>query len=272
MTTITDKKIELVDPRVEDHLDEDKPIRGQKYVLLSFVSPEDVIINKEALFFSKFIESFSTNVKEIFGSIKEKYPETKDVIDSVCDNHKYIFDAKEMDEQYKFFKSVNGQELEAKYHADNKGITTIRGVKVRGCFETIEEAKTRSEFLKKLGDKFHIYVGEVGCWCAWAPDPEFIKDVEYSNTQLNTLMKEYKQNMEDKDAVFESRKNSIVAASQQSIQSEQPMGAETSLSQTPSDALNDEITDNTNTNVELSSIKESIENVDVWSERKQEQK
>ena len=34
MTTVTDKKIELVDPRVEDHLDEDKPIRGQKYVLL----------------------------------------------------------------------------------------------------------------------------------------------------------------------------------------------------------------------------------------------
>jgi hypothetical protein len=272
MTTVTDKKIELVDPRVEDHLDEDKPIRGQKYVLLSFVSPEDVIINKEALFFSKFIESFSTNVKEIFGSIKEKYPETKDVIDSISDNHKYIFDAKEMDEQYKFFKSVKGQELEAKYHADNKGITSIRGVKVRGCFETIEEAKTRSEFLKKLGDKFHIYVGEVGCWCAWAPDPEFIKDVEYSNTQLNTLMKEYKQNMDDKDAVFESRKNSIIAASQQKVGETvgEPVGADTSSSQTPSDALNDEITDDTN--VELASIKESIENVDVWSERKQEQK
>lgn len=270
--TTTDKKIELIDPRVEDHLDEDKPIRGQKYVLLSFVSPEDVIINKEALFFSKFIESFSTNVKEIFGSIKEKYPETKDVIDSISDNHKYIFDAKEMDEQYKFFKSVKGQELEAKYHTDNKGITSIRGVKVRGCFETIEEAKTRSEFLKKLGDKFHIYVGEVGCWCAWAPDPEFIKDVEYSNTQLNTLMKEYKQNMEDKDAVFESRKNSIVAASQQQAAEKvgEPVGADTSSSQTPSDALNDEITDDTN--VELTSIKESIENVDVWSERKQEQK
>ena len=46
--------------------------------------------------------------------------------------------------------------------------------------------------------------------------------------------------MDDKDTVFESRKNSIVAASQQ------PVGAETSSSQTPSDALNDEITDDTN--------------------------
>jgi hypothetical protein len=109
-----------------------------------------------------------------------------------------------------------------------------------------------------LGDKFHIYVGEVGCWCAWAPDPEFIKDVEYSNSQLNTLMKEYKQNMDDKDNVFESRKNSIVAAS--SIDNKQ----------SPTDALNDDITDDTN--VELSSIKESIENVDVWSQRKEEEK
>ena len=72
--------------------------------------------------------------------------------------------------------------------------------------------------------------------------------------------------MDDKDVVFESRKNSIVAASQQ--QAGEPVGAETSSSQTPSDVLNDEITDDTN--VELTSIKESIENVDVWSERKQE--
>lgn len=254
MTTVEDKKIELVDPRVEDHLDEDKPIRGQKYVLLSFVSPEDVIANKEVVFFSKFIESFSNNVRDMFKSIKDKYPETSDVIDNLSENHKYVLDPADLNEQYNFFKSVHGQDLEAKYHADNKGITTIRGVKVRGCFETIEEAKTRSEFLKKLGDKFHIYVGEVGCWCAWSPDPEFIKDVEYANTQLNTLMKEYKQNMEDKDIIFESRKNKIVAESSQQS------------SQTPTDALNDEISDDTN--VELSSIKESIENVDVWSDRK----
>jgi len=71
-------------------------------------------------------------------------------------------------------------------------------------------------------------------------------------------MKEYKQNMDDKDTVFESRKNSIVAAS--SLDNKQ----------SPTDALNDDITDDTN--VELSSIKESIENVDVWSQRKEEEK
>ena len=28
-----------------DYLDEDKPNRGQNYVLLSFLSPEDVLVN-----------------------------------------------------------------------------------------------------------------------------------------------------------------------------------------------------------------------------------
>lgn len=255
MTTTTDnKKRELVDPKVEDHLDEDKPIRGQKYVLLSFVSPEDVIVNKEIMYFNKFLESFSKNVDEMFKSIKEKYPDSNSTIDSLYDTHKYIFDVNDLNDQLKFFKSVHGEELDAKYNSENYGITSIRGVKVRGTFDTIEEARNRSEFLKKLGDKFHIYVAEVGCWCAWSPDPEFINDIEYSNTQLNTLMKEYKQNMEDKDVIFETRKNNVIANSA------------VSASQTPSDALNNDIVDDGN--VELSSIKESIENVDVWSERK----
>ena len=259
MTSET-QKIELVETRVEDHLDEDKPIRGQKYVLLSFISPEDAIINKDVLYFSKFIESFSNNVKDIFNNIKDKYPESKDLIDNVMENHKYILDANELNEQYKFFKSVNNEDLENKYAEKYGAVTSIRGVKVRGSFETIEEAKIRSEFLKKLGDKFHIYVAEVGCWCAWSPDPEFINNIEYSNTQLNTLMKEYKQNMEDKDALFESRKlNSI----QTSIDAQK--------NQTPVDAINEENEDITDTTVNLSSIKEVIENVDVWSERKNEE-
>ena len=42
-----------------DYLDEDKPIRGQNYVLLSFLSPEDVLVNKEAYMFNKFISNIT---------------------------------------------------------------------------------------------------------------------------------------------------------------------------------------------------------------------
>ena len=41
-----------------DLLDEDKPISGQKFVCLSFISPENIIKNKELFYFNKFLKNF----------------------------------------------------------------------------------------------------------------------------------------------------------------------------------------------------------------------
>jgi hypothetical protein len=89
-------------------------------------------------------------------------------------------------------------------------MTTMRGIKVRGVFDTMEEAKNRSEFLKRTDDKFNIYIAQVGCWCPWSPDPNDLQNQEYAETQLNTLMKQYKQNMQNKDEIFENRKNELI--------------------------------------------------------------
>ena len=196
-----------------DYLDEDKPIRGQNFVLLSFLSPEDVLVNKEAYMFSEFIKKFSSDMTALLDGISSKYSDAKDFVDSVKENNAYIFDPKDMSEQYGFYKSVNNQELEASYHRDNNFITSIRGIKVRGVFDTIEEAKNRSEFIKKLDNKFNIYIAQVGCWCPWSPNPDCLENQEYAETQLNTLMKEYKKNMNDKDVVFENRKTTLFNSS-----------------------------------------------------------
>ena len=42
-----------------DLLDEDKAIAEQKFVCLSFVSPEKILKNKEQYFFSKFVEQYN---------------------------------------------------------------------------------------------------------------------------------------------------------------------------------------------------------------------
>ena len=89
----------------------------------------------------------------------------------------------------------------------------MRGIKVRGVFDTIEEAKNRSEFLKKVDDKFDIFIGQVGCWCPWSPHPSDLENQEYGETQLNTLMKKYKENMDSKDEVFEKRKQEAINSS-----------------------------------------------------------
>ena len=41
-----------------DLLDEDKPISGQKFVCLSFISPEEHIKNKELFYFEKYLKNF----------------------------------------------------------------------------------------------------------------------------------------------------------------------------------------------------------------------
>jgi hypothetical protein len=208
-----------------DYLDEDKPIRGQNFVLLSFLSPEDVLVNKEAYMFSEFIKKFSSDMTALLDGIASKYSDSKDFVDSVKENNAYIFDSKDMSEQYGFYKSVNNQELEASYHRDNNFITSIRGIKVRGVFDTIEEAKNRSEFIKKLDSKFNIYIAQVGCWCPWSPNPDCLENQEYAETQLNTLMKEYKKNMNDKDVVFENRKTSLFNSAANQVIPEEPTDA-----------------------------------------------
>jgi len=243
---------ELVSTKEVDYLDEDKPIRGQNYVLVSFLSPEDVIINKDVYFFSKFIEKFSNDMKSFIDIIKEKYPEQKDMINTIEENNNYIFNYKELNEQYNFYKSVSSEELEKKFHIDNNFTTSIRGIKVRGTFDTIDEAKNRCEFLKKIDSKFNIYIAQVGCWCPWSPNPECLENQEYAETQLNTLMKEYKNNMDNRDIIFESRKQSI-ASNAANVPSEDKT----------------EVADKENiiNNIELSHIKEEIEKIDPWSSR-----
>ena len=99
----SDSSTGLVSTKEVDYLDTDKNIRGQNYCLLSFVSPEDVIMNKEAYFFSRFLTQFSKDMNTLFDGIQAKYPDSKEIIDSIKNNHLYISNEKEMNEQYNFF-------------------------------------------------------------------------------------------------------------------------------------------------------------------------
>jgi hypothetical protein len=196
----------LVSTKEVDFLDEDKPLRGQNYVCLSFISPEDILIDKEVYFFSKFIESFSSQMDILLSNLKEKYPDDAQLMNVIKENNSHLFNLKEMNDQYKFFKGLNAQELDAAFLKINDFKTSMRGIKVRGVFDTMKEAQTRCDVLKRMGDKFDIYVAQVGCWCPWSPNPEDLQDQEYSETTLNTLMKKYKENQLDKDSLYEQRK------------------------------------------------------------------
>ncbi len=202
--------IQLVSTKETDYLDEDPPIRGQNYVCLSFVSPEEVLKNKEVWIFERYMSAIGNEIKVMLENLSTKYPEEKGVFTTLLENYNYLYTPSLMQDHYAFFKQFHGEKLEKEFHEVNNFSTTVRGIKVRGVYDSLKEAQHRAELLKKRGDKFDIFIGQVGVWCPWSPNPADVQEQEYAETQLNTVMKQYKQNMELRDVAFEERKAKLM--------------------------------------------------------------
>ncbi len=85
----------------------------------------------------------------------------------------------------------------------------ILGIKVRGVFESYEDAKSHSEKLQKL-DKFHnIFVGEIGKWLPFDVDISNMQTEEdpvYREKSLNQYMKAYKESLKEEEVTEKERK------------------------------------------------------------------
>lgn len=201
----------LVPTSEEDFLEQDQPIVGQNFVCLSFLSPEDVIKKKETYFFESFVRSLSADLNELFTSLKTAYPSHEDGLLAIQDKYAAFFQPESMNEEFQRYVELH-PELEPEYLEKNNFQTTIRGIKVRGVYDTQREAQVRAEVLKrKEGAKHNIYIAQVGCWCPWAPNPSHIQDQEYAESTLNTMMKKYQENQKSREVAFEERKEALKA-------------------------------------------------------------
>lgn len=199
----------LVPTSQVDYLEQDPPLRGQNFVCLSFISPEDVIKKKEVYFFEEFMKHVSSDMNEFFTNLKEKYPDDAGTLNTIKERYAYLFTRDSVQNEYDFFVSTNSGALEEEYHKTNDFQTSLRGIKVRGVFDSLREAEIRAQVLKKMDDKFNVYVAQVGCWCPWSPNPEEITNQEYAETHLNTMMKQYKDNQDKKDMFYQERKRDL---------------------------------------------------------------
>lgn len=82
---------------------------------------------------------------------------------------------------------------------------SIRGLKIRGVYYSQEEAQARAAELQRKDPLFHVFVGEVGKWLPWDPDPNTSGDQIYQEKQLNDLMIGYKENLEKKAKLEKER-------------------------------------------------------------------
>lgn len=160
---------------VEDFLEVDQPIPGQNYVCMSFISPEEVLKKKEIHFIHHFLKETSKNYGLSLDNLEEKYKD-------------YMFS--------------NGEKLEKEYYELNKFQTTVRGLKVRGVYDTLVEAQAKAKKLQNKDPNFNVFIGQMGYWLPWDPNPLKLDKQEYAEQELNTLVQKYKENADKKDAHF----------------------------------------------------------------------
>jgi len=107
---------------------------------------------------------------------------------------------------------INGQKWVCISFLSPEGIMncSVRGLKVRGVYDTREEADKRAENLQKIDPDFDVFVGEVGKWLPWDPDPNEAEDQVYREKQLNDLAKGYKENLEKAKNMQQQRKTDMI--------------------------------------------------------------
>lgn len=201
-----------------DYLDVDKPLPGQNYYCISFISPDKVINQKEQYFFHQYEQKRLNEIytffnKHIDNIVNKSEDGTIDVtelitlkkqINDVYNKESYTFE--KFKDKFEDFKFADEEKVGEEFDKNNKFQTSIRGVKVRGVFDTKREADIRASVLQRQDTNFDVFVGQVGYWCPWDPNPQKIADIEYVNKELNTLMKEYKANLAKKDQFYEEQK------------------------------------------------------------------
>jgi hypothetical protein len=85
------------------------------------------------------------------------------------------------------------------------------GIKIRGAFNTHEEAANHAKRLQKEDATFDIYVVDMYKWLLIPPDPTKIEDVHYTNEKLEELMTGYKENQALAAKMFAERKADMVS-------------------------------------------------------------
>ena len=88
--------------------------------------------------------------------------------------------------------------------------TDKHGLKIRGVFNTRDEAGSHAQRLQSADPTFDIYVVDMYKWLLIPPNTDQIDDVTYQEEFLQKMMTEYKQNQSDAKRMFEERKTGMM--------------------------------------------------------------
>ena len=225
----------------EDYLDVDKPLPGQNYYCVSFVSPDKVIEQKELFmfyhyeqaFYKKFTNIAESGLSKIINDCNDGKVDISDIVKlkksllGACNEE--LVDWTSFKNKFEDYRFRDEEKVGEAFDKTNNFRTSVRGVKVRGVFDTKREADVRAAVLQRQDALFDVFVGQVGYWCPWDPNPQKIDDIEYLNNDLNKLVKEYKANEAKKDAFYNEQKT---ARQKDALSSEERLKHQKGLAET----------------------------------------
>uniref|UniRef100_A0A6C0BA76 Uncharacterized protein n=1 Tax=viral metagenome TaxID=1070528 RepID=A0A6C0BA76_9ZZZZ len=200
--------------KIVDLLEEDKPIAQQKFVCVSFVSPENIIKSKEQFQFDQFVKTWDMNKSvEKFAKftafLAYKYNlDTEQVTSDLtefCKEESETLNSMSVSDDYKTFLDKNLDALELEYSKQHNFQTNTRGLKIRGVYPSQEEAEVRAKMLRENDPYFDVYVGPVGVWMPWEPDAYRTGKVDFLEKELNELMSNKKANEDNAKEFFNNR-------------------------------------------------------------------
>lgn len=83
-------------------------------------------------------------------------------------------------------------------------------VKIRGVFNTIEEAQKHAQQLHACDPNFDIIVAELYKWLQIPPNRDDIENQVHSDENLNQIIKAHKDEKDKVDAFFAQRKSDLM--------------------------------------------------------------
>ena len=197
-----------------DLLEEDKPIAQQKFVCVSFISPETILKRKEEFLFEQFVKNWDMvksmqKFSQFTAFIAYKYNLSTEQITTdlsdFCKEETATLSKDSVSDDYKTFLDRHLDELELEFNKQNQFQTNTRGLKIRGVYPSQEEAEMRAKLLRESDPTFDVFVGPVGIWMPWDPDAYRTGKVEHLESELNELMSNKQKNEASAKEYFDKR-------------------------------------------------------------------
>ena len=219
---------------VIDYLDEDPEIPTQRYCLVSFISPEKVIQDKNRFFFKEFMQfmNYDWKVKgmeHFMAFLSKKYGLKIDDLLADATEFGKVRDKEiretDIEEQWQVFLLKHEKDTQEKYDNAVEFKTNVRGVKVRRSFATVEEAQVMAKVFQRKYPKDNIYIGKVGCWLPWDPSEHLMPEVEYAEKELNEMMRKYKENEANREIFFAEQRQEAIKAQKEENERRKKMAA-----------------------------------------------